>query len=309
MFFMGSSALPLLFILAAAALSAQENPTFQAGATLVRVDVQVTENRRPVPGLSAADFVLREEGAVRQPEAFGRESEPLQVVLLLDVSGSMGKMLRAMAAVARQALARLTPEDQVAVMLFARRSRVAAELSNDFALAGRALQEAPLERDLGAGTSLNEALLAVAGYLRDLPPFPGRRAVIVLTDNGGVHFQLPDDRVIQSLSAVNAVVNAIVPSGARPPQSPKGPQVNPDFTPADVFRIAADTGGEVLRSEDAGARFREILDRIRLRYSLLLKPAPAPSGAFRRLEVDLTPEARRRYPKAEVRARAGYFIP
>lgn len=287
----------------------QATPTFQAGAALVRVDVQVLDGKRPVAGLTANDFVVREEGVERRPVSFGVESEPLQVVLLLDVSGSMGKMLRAMAAVGRQALAQLKPQDQVAVFLFARETRLAAELSSDLAVAELALKDAPMEKGLGAGTSVNDAILDVTNYFRRQPPFAGRRAVIVLTDNGGVHFKVPDEMVIHGLSDVHTVLNGIVPSEAKPPRELKGPGVNPDFTPANVFYLAAASGGEVLRSDDAGARFKELLERIRLRYSLLLKPTPAPPDTFRRLEVELSAEARRRYPKAEVHARSGYYAP
>ena len=287
----------------------QEAPTYRTGAALVRVDVEVTDGRRAVTGLRQEDFVLREEGVERKAVAFGREAEPLEVALLLDVSGSMGKMLRGMAAAGREALSQLRAGDRVAVFLFARRSRMAVELTDDVALAGRALQEAPLERELGAGTILNDALLAVAGYFREQPAFAGRRAVIVLTDNGGVHFRSPDEAVARAFSDVNAVVNAIVPGESKPPRMAAGPDVNPDFTPANVFRIAEETGGEVLRSDDAGGRFRELMERIRLRYSLLLKPADGAAGTYRRLSVELAGEARRRYPKAEVRARAGYFMP
>jgi VWFA-related protein len=311
---MGRRLLPLLSILAAAALSAQSlpagqpPPTFQTTASLVRADVQVTVNHRPLPNLTAADFVLLDEGVPQPIAAFGRDSEPLQIALLLDVSGSMGKMLQSMAAVARQALSQLNPTDRVAVFLFSRHSRLTVELTGDFPLAARALLEAPLERSLGAGTSLNDALLSVAAYFHQQPPFTGRRAVIVLTDNGGVHFRVPDDDVIRAFSDAQAVLNAIVPSSAQPPKAPKD-ATNPDFTPSNVFLLTAATGGELLRSDDAGARFRELLDRIRLRYSLLLKPAPAPPRSFRRLTVDLSPGARRRFPRAELRARAGYFIP
>ena len=50
---------------------------------------------------------------------------------------------------------------------------------------------------------------------------------------------------------------------------------NPDFTPANVFRIAEQTGGEVLRADKAGVRFQEMLEHIRVRYSLGIKAALA----------------------------------
>jgi len=307
---------PLIFMVAAAALRAQtppqppeETPVFRSQAALVTADVLVTHKGRPVAGLTAEDFVVREEGVARPIEAFAHDAAPLQVILVLDVSGSMGRMLRSAAETGRQALEQLSPQDQVAVFFFARRARLVQELSSDKRLAARALQEAAVESGLGAGTSLNDALLEAAGYLEKLPPFPGRRALIVLTDNGGVHFRLPDEDVIRAMSRVNAVVNAIVPENARPPRQPRGEEVNPDFTPANIFRIAEATGGEVIRSSDAGARLRDLAGRLRLRYSLLIRPSDGPSGAFRTLSVSLAPAAQSRYPGAETRHRAGYFLP
>lgn len=287
---------------------AQETPTFRSGTALVRVDVQVLEKGHSVTGLTAGDFVIRDEGAVRPIEYFGQETEPVQLLLLLDVSGSMGRVLREMAAVGRKALSTLKSDDQVAVGVFARRSKILVELTEEKDLAVRALQEAPLERDMGAGTSINDALLAVAEYLRQQAAWAGRRALVLLTDNGGMHYQTPDETVLEALAGVDVVVNAIVPAGVKPPpEQASSPDRNPDFTPANVFRLAEETGGEVLRSDNAGARFAELVERVRTRYTLGLKAATAPTGTFRQLDVQLSAEAQRRYPKAMVRARAGYF--
>ncbi len=304
----------LLPILAALALSAQtppqqEPPVFRSTAALVSVDVLVTQNGRPVTGLRAEDFIIREEGVPRPVESFAHDAAPLQILLLLDVSGSMGRMLRAAAETGRQSLEQLTPQDEVAVFFFARRARLQQELTREKNLAARALREAAVESGLGAGTSLNDALLEAAAYLEKLPPFPGRRALIVLTDNGGVHYQLPDETVIRALSRVNAVANAIVPEGVRPPNPPRGDGVNPDFTPANIFLIAESTGGEVIRSNDAGRRLRELLERVRLRYNLMIRPSPAPPGAFRRLSVELAASAAARVREAQIRCRPGYYAP
>jgi VWFA-related protein len=301
--------LALITIVAAWTGLAQETPTFHGGTALVRIDVQVAEGRKAVADLTAADFRLFEQDQPRIIEYFGREAEPLEVVLLLDASGSMGRMLADMAGTARRALARLKPADRVAIFVFARRAEMRMELGIDLRLAERTLMEAPLERDLGAGTLLNDAVLKVAEYWRAQPGFAGRRALIVLTDNGGVQFKSPDEDVIRALSGVHAVLNAIVPGRTRPPAAAKGPNVNPDFKPANVFHLAEATGGEVFANDRAGERLDELLERIRLRYSLGVKAATGPSGEYRRLKVELTGEAARRYGKAVVRARAGYYIP
>lgn len=285
-----------------------DTPTFKAGTALVRIDVQVLNNKQPLSGLTAADFVLNEEGVQRRIEYFGREAEPLQVMLLLDVSGSMGKLLREMAEVAQKALSSLQPDDEVGVALFSRKAQLAQELTAERRLAVVALQDAPMDHDLGAGTDINDCILQVTEYFKGLPPFSGRRALVILTDNGGMHYQVPDEKVIRALTEQSVVLNAIVPPGVKPPgPMPKGDNVNPDFTPANVFRLAEETGGEVLRADKAGARFQEMMERIRSRYSLGITATPAPEGTFRRLDVTLSAEARKRYPKAEVRARPGYY--
>jgi len=297
----------LLPILAALSLTAQtQTPTFRAGAALVRVDVQVVSGKAPVTGLTQGDFIIREEGDVKAIETFGHEAEPVQLVILLDVSGSMGRVLREMAAVAQRALGALQPGDQVAVAVFARHARVTLELTGETRLAVRALQEAPLERDLGAGTSINEAVLDITRYLHDQPYFAGRRSIVILTDNGGMHYQSPDRDVLRALSENDTVLNAIVTPGAKPP-APLPDSANPDFSPANVFRLAAESGGELLRADNAGRRFEEILSHLRQRYSLGIRASSAPRGTYRRLNVTLSDEARRRFPKAEIRARSGYF--
>ncbi len=255
--------------------------------------------------------MLLEEGAERRPDFFGRESEPLEVVVVLDVSGSMGRMLKQMAEAARQALSKLAPGDKVGVAFFARRVTIAEELTEDRVLVERVIRDAPLARDLGAGTSINEALLEIADWWRRQPPFAGRRAIVILTDNGGMHYQAPDGKVVAALSELNVVLNAIVPEDAKPPKpvGRPGEDVNPDFTPANVFHLAQQTGGEVMKTDKAGPKFEEMLEHVRTRYTLAITPSKAPSGTYRRLSVSLAESTRRKLPKASVRARAGYVTP
>jgi hypothetical protein len=52
-----------------------------------------------------------------------------------------------------------------------------------------------------------------------------------------------------------------------------------------------------------------MIERIRMRYSLHYSmPQGSPQGTFRKIEVQLTPEARIRYPRAQLRHRPGYRV-
>ncbi|MCC6590869.1 MAG: VWA domain-containing protein [Bryobacterales bacterium] len=289
----------------------QETPVFRTGVSLVRVDAQVVSDRRPVQGLTRQDFIVLDNGDPQPIEYFGRESEPIWLVLLLDVSGSMTRRVSEIAAVARQSLKTLKPEDQVAVMLFSRNTKLAADFSANPEDAAPAIQQAARERSLGAGSRIYESIVDAANYIKlKAANKPGRRAIVILTDNEGLAYQVPDQIVLNALFAANTTLNAIVTPNAKPPAALKpGQQFNPDFIPHDVFKLARETGGEVLKAQNAGETFNDMLDRLRTRYSLHYRPPQQTKpGAIHTIKVALSPEAARRYPKAEVRARSGYVV-
>jgi VWFA-related protein len=298
-------------LLWAASALAQETPVFRASVNLVKLDVQALEQGRVVSDLTREDFAVFDEGTPSRIVYFGHETEPVSILLLLDVSGSMRRHLKEMAAASRKALAALRPGDQVGVMFFSRNAAIRLPFTGDFEAVAGQLARAPEEPAPGSGTQINVAILAAAEYVaRALEGRPGRRAVVILTDNAGLNYQAPDEEVIRALHAADAVLNAVVTPDARPPKAPPpGRDLNPDFTPPDVFRLARATGGEVVRASSAGEAFPRIFEGIRTRYSLHCAAASGPSGTFRRLRVDLTAEARRRHPRAELRAREGYYLP
>lgn len=298
-------------LLLGGAVNAQppEDPVFRAGVSLVRVDVQVVRrNGKAIADLAQEDFLVFDEHQPQPVVYFGRESEGVDVLLLLDVSGSMHRALEEMAGTGRAALSQLRGGDRVGVMLFARRTAVTLDLSADFGAAREEVRQANHDKSLGAGTLLNEAIIAAAGYLGKHPP-KGRRAILVVTDNQGLSYQTRDEDVLRALYEADTVLNAIVVRHGRRPDPPKaGRYVNPDFTPFDVFKLAEQSGGEALEGARVGDSFSQMIERIRSRYSLHYSPPPAGTGAFRRIRVELAPEARRRHPDVVVRARAGYYV-
>src|SRR6478735_8372433 len=82
----------------------QEPPTvFRTAVSEVRVDVQVVEGKQVIPNLGAADFEIFDDEQAQPLLRFGRDSDPLSLVILLDVSGSMKKYVRQMSEAAKGA--------------------------------------------------------------------------------------------------------------------------------------------------------------------------------------------------------------
>ena len=76
-----------------------------------------------------------------------------------------------------------------------------------------------------------------------------------------------------------------------------------------MFKLAEETGGEAVKADQPDVSFREIIERIRTRYSLAYHvPAYAIAGSLRHITVSLSDDARRRYPQAQIRARRGYYV-
>jgi VWFA-related protein len=304
----------LVCCLVAATVHAQEqgpDATFRSGVNLVKIDAQVLDGRRLVDDLKKEDFVVLDEGDPRPVEYFAHDTEPLRIVVLLDVSGSMKTLLAEVSASANKALSVLGPEDEVAVLLFARSMLVHQEFTTDRKLAAEAINDSRYEKRPGSATDINSALVEASRYMREASVGkPGRRAIVILTDNASMSYRVPDERVMESLYSADAVLTAMVTKNARPPEKTKAGS-NPDFTFADVFAWAEASGGEVLRAEKGGGEaFQRAMERLRTRYSLHYNApeSAGETGRFHRVEVQLSEPARKVHGKVDIRARAGYFL-
>jgi hypothetical protein len=123
-------------------------------------------------------------------------------------------------------------------------------------------------------------------------------------------YRVPDERVMEAIFAADSVLTAMVTKNARPPEKVK-PGANPDFTFADVFRWAQESGGEVLRAEKGGGEaFERTVERLRTRYSLHYRGPELADGAgtFRRIQVKLSDAGKRAHGNVQIRARSGYFL-
>jgi VWFA-related protein len=301
-----------MFLLIAAVLAAQDPVTFRSDVALVHVDLEVTDGTRVLSGFHKEDFVVRDNGRSEQVLYFSQEEEPLDVVLLFDISGSMKPKIEKLADSAHAALAELRPGDRVAIMTFHGSSRLIAPLSSDLEAVQRSIFADVIGGRFGGGTRLLAGVDDAAKYFLAQPQEHRRRAVLILTDNYGQRSRR-SSTVVHRLWEADALLSGlIIRTGVDTARAVTQAVSNPlmyELMREGMDVVADKTGGETLKSDDPGSAFREMMHRIRVRYSLYYAMPKVKPGEERQVKVDLSRETLDRFPTARVRSRKGYIAP
>jgi len=285
------------------------NDVIRVNTDLVVFDAQVIDKktRKVFGGLRREDFEIYEEN-VKQPIVyFSQDQLPLSVLLLLDISRSVTPIIEQVGAGANDALQRLKPEDEVAVMAFADDPKLIQGFTKDRKVAAEKISEAS-RTFLGHGTFLNEALHAAEQQMNNASNPTNRRAIIVITDNiapAGGHFG--KDKVINDLLESGTVVYGLIVRAA----FGKVFNVLSFGTIHGVNSYCEETGGEVLGADqkEVDTRLAEMFTRLRTRYTLGYRPPENnEEGKFRRVKVQLTPPIVKTNKQLVVRARSGYYF-
>src|SRR6266545_4703805 len=146
---------------------------------LIRLNASVTDrNGRAIGGMKESDFTLYEDGVERKITKVIPTHEPFNLVLLLDVSGSVEERIEFIRKAARDFLSTASPQDRIAIISFRDDIQVISDFSTDRRFLSRKLDEI----DDGGPTALFDAL----GYvLADvMKPLRGERTAVVILSDG-----------------------------------------------------------------------------------------------------------------------------
>ncbi len=289
--------------LAATPAAAQPVAVFSSETSLVNVAVTVEDGRgRPLDGLSARDFVLREDGqrqkievCARMGEGGGGRSTSLDVALLVDTSDSMLDTLRRSQDAAVRFLTNLPNAQEIIVVFFDQAQHVERF--------DRAHPEALFERVRKAPEGGNTALRdAIVFSLRALGKSNGRSALVLLTD-GIDTVSATDPSALEKAVQSHAVT--IYPVAY--PASPAGDGPDPQTALRDLNRLAQISGGRLFRLPNEQALpgvLDEIVADLRAQYVLGFAPeATGQPGRLRKVSVEV-----RGHGKVVVRHRVGYRL-
>ena len=275
---------------------------FRSSADVVTIQAAVRNGRgRPVPGLTAADFEVRDNGQLRPVISIRNDAgSPVSLAILVDISGSMAVSQKL--AMARQALdsvvAQLRPgEDEVAVFTF----DSALHENRSFTSNPSTLTNVLDDLKPYGTTSLYDATAAAARKLSERSA--AHKAIVVLTDGLDTSSRLtaPEVSGLASSIAVPVYVMATVPSIDQRLMMEAVDRAD-ESRAADLRDLAEWTGGQLVFAitiTDTTTAAVGLVSELRQQYVLAIEAVSA--REWRRLDV------RVKRPSAVVRARNGYY--
>ena len=292
---------------------------FRSGVDGVVIPVSVRSGNKPVTGLIAADFELRDNGVQQDIRDAIAEKMPIDLTVLLDLSSSVdGPMLKRLKDAVTDTAGVLRNDDRIRLV------SISEVLREVFSLRPKS-GAMPLDAlSAGGATSLYDGLAATMMRTTD----PGRRQLIVAFTDGRDSTSIIDETTAKALARItDAVVDVVVPvsassaeatrrltqrsgamsslgDGANVVVNGQGAAATADGIPPVLNDLVAPTAGQVVALAPGGSvsrLFKAMLEDFRATYVLQYVPqGVSPDGWH---EVDVSVKTRGKY---DIRARKGY---
>ena len=256
---------------------------------VVQVTVTVSDGRgKFIPGLPQGAFHVFEDNRVQTITHFASEDVPLELLVAIDISGSMSPTMPKLKTAVKEFLKSVPPQDQVTLLGF-----------NDsiFTLTRKATDESERVRAVDrlapwGSTALYDVILR---GVEMLGRHTGRKALVVFTDgeDQGSHATLNDvERRLQSSDTTLYMIG-------------QGRGVTLESLKRVMERLVTPTGGRALFTDSVDelhSAFGELLDELSNQYLLGYSSTnDKRDDVWRRIRVDVDGHR-------EVRARQGYRV-
>jgi len=274
-------------------------PVFSVDVANVDVLFTVTDRKgRSVRNLKQEHFRVYEDDSQQTITTFSAGANlPLNIALLVDVSGSVRDKLRfeqeAAAEFFRSTLVR--NKDSAVAITFDTRVELIQDYTDDPGILSKSMRK----MRAGGGTALFDAVyLAVTRKLKDRE---GKRILVINSDGEDTASRTNMTDAINTAQRNDVIIYAISTnsSGFWGDRSRRGDDI--------LQALTEPTGGRVFspsKAEDLGPSFRDITQELRYQYGLSYSSTNlARDGGYRQIRIEPSDK------KYVVRAREGYFAP
>jgi Ca-activated chloride channel family protein len=258
---------------------------------VVQVNALVSDRSgKFISGLEPDQFRVLEDGKPQKILHFADEEAPLEIVVAMDISGSMGHAIEDLKSAVRQFLSRLKPADLVTLVAFNQEMFVLTQRENDQAKLSAAVDRLTA----WGGTTLYDVIIQSLDLLSRQP---GRRSLVVFSDGEDQSSQATFAVVDRALRGSDAGLFMVALGRGREQATLR----------ETLEALAEPSGGRALfaeKPEELGDAFVELLNELTHQYLIGFESTnPAHDGSWRKLQIDLPGRSYR------VRARQGYFAP
>ncbi len=288
--FAGAVALAAAMSMALAAQ--QQAPTFKSGTQVVSLFVTVQDvQKRLVPELVQADFDIFDNEKPQPLAYFDNSIHPINVVVMLDTSGSMTLTIDLLKQAAEQFLIRLLPNDKGRVGAFNDKIQINAKWSSD-----RDQMISDVKNlDYGNGTRLWDA---VGVALDELKPVDGRKVILVFTDGDDTESKMTLGKIIERARVDEVMIYAIgLESNYFNGQ--RMVRTKPD---SGLRKIADETGGgyfELTKASELASTFTKVAQELHSQYVIGFTPTLLDNKVHKLMvkmkQPGMTARARRSY--------------
>ena len=263
--------------------------TERVNVDVVQVTVTVSDGHgKFVPNIPRASFHVFEDNRIQEISHFASEDIPLELLVAIDISGSMGPSMGKLKAAVKEFLSDVPEQDQVTLLGFNDSIFTLTRKQTNLAERAKAVDRLA---SWGSTALYDVVLRGVEMLGRQV----GRKALVIFTDgeDQGSHATLGDvERKLQSSDVTLYMIG-------------QGRGVTMEPLKKVMERIANPTGGRALFTEsidELHGAFGELLDELSNQYLIgYASTNPVHDNGWRRIRVEVDGHH-------EVRARQGYRL-
>ena len=263
--------------------AAPDEPVPRLRADLVVIDLLPVQTKtgRILPDLTKDDVVLFEDGVKQTISHFSRGNEPVSILLLVDRAGCVNAFNEQIRAATIDAIGRLKPEDEVAIMTFSKKVSLTQPFTQNRRLIAEKIMAVEPQHD-SEQHYFNAGMYEAAEYMHKAANPAGRRAIIVLTSlEASLDFsKRSEEEALHAGARVGATVSGVLVKtlGGRIEQTFRGKPTSVlrrlGLRVGSLKKFVEETGGELINEtpDKMSIALGRIVDNVSASYTAAYMP-------------------------------------